>query len=214
MSCLPHLRTSIFGQTVLLPVDKDLDRRYLETALLSVLAQCMQQCHQLVSIHVRHMCGFKCDSGRTFESSHCTLIVTFVFGVSMSVDRAVVDYWLKELMPTFTQVRCQHYSLIAGSQYYSLHVYTKDGQEAKHMIALLLVNDVRNLGDMRHTDPPQEWMWAERLSPDLLEHLQTLHARAQQCCDLVAPIAKRRARQSSRHAPSPLVRTVQLSTFF
>ena len=102
----------------------------------------------------------------------------------------------------------------AGSQYYSLCVYAKDIQEAKHMIAFLLVNDLRNLGDMRHTDPPQEWMWAERLSPDLLVHLQTLHARAQQCCDFVAPTAKRRARQSSRYAPSPLVRTVQLGTLF
>ena len=132
----------------------------------------------------------------------------------MSVDRAVVDYWLKELMPTFTQVKCQPYLPIAGSQYYSLCVDAKDSQEAKHMIALLLVNDLRNLGDLRHTDPPQEWMWAERLSPDLLVHLQTLHARAQQCCDFVAPTAKRRARQSSRYAPSPLVRTVQLSTLF
>ena len=82
------------------------------------------------------------------------LLLLFLSVASMSVDPAVVDYWLKELMPTFTQVMGQSYLHIAGSPHYSVHVFAKDIQEAKHMIALLLVNDVRNLGDMKHTDSP------------------------------------------------------------
>ena len=105
-------------------------------------------------------------------------------------------------MPTFTQVIGQQYLQIAGSPHYSVHFFfAKDIQAAKHMIALLLVNEMRNLGDMKHSDPPQGWMWAERLSPDLLQMLQKLHAQAQQCCDFVAPTAKKRARQSSRCPP-------------
>ena len=117
----------------------------------------------------------------------------------------MVDYWrLKELMPTFTQVMGQSYLHIAGSPHYSVHVFAKDIQEAKHMIALLLVNEMRNFGDIKHSDPPQGWMWAERLSPDLFQKLQKLHVQAQQCCDFVAPTAKKRARQSSRSPPHHL----------
>ena len=35
--------------------------------------------------------------------------------------------------------------------------FAKDIQAAKHMIALLLVNEMRNLGDMKHSNPPQGW---------------------------------------------------------
>ena len=77
-------------------------------------------------------------------------------------------------------------------------VLAQDLQEAKRIIALLLVNELRNLGDLRHADPPHGWLWAERLSPDLLEHLQQLQSRARQYCNFVAPTAKKRARQISR----------------
>ena len=77
-------------------------------------------------------------------------------------------------------------------------VLAQDLQVAKRIIAFLLVNELRNLGDLRHADPPHEWMWAERLSPESLEHLQQLQSRARQECNFVAPTAKKRARQISR----------------
>ena len=117
----------------------------------------------------------------------------------MSVDVAAVDYWLKELVPAFTQVTCQLYQQCAMLA--SMLVLAQDLREAKRIIALLLVNELRNLGDLRHADPPHGWMWAERLSPDLLEHLQQLQNRARQHCNFVAPTAKKRARQISRCAP-------------
>ena len=87
------------------------------------------------------------------------------------------------------------------AKFSSIFVLAQDLQEAKRIIALLLVNELRNLGDLRHADPPHGWMWAERLSPDLLEHLQQLQNRAQQYYNFVAPTAKKRARQFSRCAP-------------
>ena len=114
----------------------------------------------------------------------------------MSVDEAAVAYWLKELVPAFTQVPCQLYQYCA--KFLCMLVIAQDLQEAKRIIALLLVNELRNLGDLRHADPPHGWLWAERLSPDLLEHLQQLQSRARQYCNFVAPTAKKRARQISR----------------
>ena len=90
----------------------------------------------------------------------------------MSVDEAAVAYWIKELVPAFTQVPCQLYQQCA--KFLCMLVLAQDLREAKRIIALLLVNELRNLGDLRHADPPHGWMWAERLSPDLLEHLQQL----------------------------------------
>jgi len=116
----------------------------------------------------------------------------------MSVDVAAVDYWLKELVPAFTQVPCQLYQQCA--KFLSMLVLAQDLREAKRIIALLLVNELRNLSDLRHADPPHGWMWAERLSPDLLEHLQQLQNRARQYYNFVAPTAKKRARQISRCA--------------
>ena len=117
----------------------------------------------------------------------------------MSVDVAAVDYWLKELVPAFTQVPRQLHQQCA--KLLSIFVLAQDLPEAKRIIALLLVNELRNLGDLRHADPPHGWVWAERLSPDLLELLQQLQNRAQQYCNFVAPTAKKRARQISRFAP-------------
>ena len=114
----------------------------------------------------------------------------------MSVDEAAVAYWLKELVPAFTQAPCQLYQQCA--KFLSTLVLAQDLQVAKRIIALLLVNELRNLGDLRHADPPPEWMWAERLSPESLEHLQQLQSRARQECNFVAPTAKKRARQISR----------------
>ena len=117
----------------------------------------------------------------------------------MSVDEAAVDYWLKELVPAFTQVPIRPYRQCA--RFLSMLVPAQDLQEAKRIIALLLVNELRNLGDLRHADPPHGWMWAGRLSPDSLEHLQQLQSRAQQYSNFVAPTAKKRARQFSRCDP-------------
>ena len=117
-------------------------------------------------------------------------------GVDMSVDEAAVAYWLKELEPAFTQVPIRPHRQCA--QFLSVLVLAQDLQVAKRIIALLLVNELRNLGDLRHADPPHEWMWAERLSPESLEHLQQLQSRARQECNFVAPTAKKRARQISR----------------
>ena len=123
-------------------------------------------------------------------------VVSFPACANMSVDEAAVDYWLKELVPASTQVPCQLYQQCA--KFLSALALAQDLQVAKRIIALLLVNELRNLGDLRHADPPHEWMWAERLSPDSLEHLQQLQSRARQECNFVAPTAKKRARQISR----------------
>ena len=125
--------------------------------------------------------------------------MSFLAFANMSVDEAAVDYWLKKLVPDFTQVMCQLYQQCA--RFLSMLVPAQDLQEAKRIIALLLVNELRNLGDLRHADPPHGWMWAGRLSPDLLEHLQQMQNRAQQYSNFVAPTAKKRARQISRCAP-------------
>ena len=124
------------------------------------------------------------------------LVVSFLAFANMSVDEAAVDYWLKELVPAFTQVPIRPYRQCA--RFLSMLVPAQDLQEAKRIIALLLVNELRNLGDLRHADPPHGWVWAERLSPDLLELLQQLQNRAQQYCNFVAPTAKKRTRQISR----------------
>ena len=58
----------------------------------------------------------------------------------MSVDEAAVDYWLKELVPAFTQVPCQLYQQCA--KFLSTLALAQDLQVAKRIIALLLVNEL------------------------------------------------------------------------
>ena len=56
----------------------------------------------------------------------------------MSVDVAAVDYWLKELVPAFTQVPCQLHQQCA--KLLSIFVLAQDLPEAKRIIALLEPN--------------------------------------------------------------------------
>ena len=82
----------------------------------------MHPCCQLVHITFGTYVGSNTAVICQCRADITHLLLLFLSVASMSVDPAVVDYWLKELMPTFTQVMGQPYLQIAGSPHYSVHV--------------------------------------------------------------------------------------------
>ena len=77
------------------------------------------------------------------------------------------------------------------------HNVCRNALELKQLVALLLTNEMRNYGDTRHADPPDRWLFAERVPSEALQRLGHWLQRHY----YVAPTAKKRARQISRRAP-------------
>ena len=78
------------------------------------------------------------------------------------------------------------------------HNVCRNALEMKQLVALLLTNEMRNYGDTKHADPPDRWLFAERVPSEVLQRLGHRLRGHYVAPTYVAPTAKKRARQISR----------------
>ena len=81
------------------------------------------------------------------------------------------------------------------------HNVCRNALEMKQLVALLLTNEMRNYGDTKHADPPDRWLFAERVPSEVLQRLGHRLRGHYVAPTYVAPTAKKRARQISRCDP-------------